>query len=920
MKREAEFRERAAALVQQMTLTEKLGLLTTHQQPIERLGMPEFYIGTEVARGFVGREPERFSTVFPQPVGIAATFDASLAEQLGAIAGNECRAYYNQTHKGGLCVWGPTVDMERDPRWGRTEEAYGEDVCLAGTMSAALTRGMAGCDGTYMKTVPTLKHFCANNTEETRAHGDSFLPPRLKYEYYYAAFMPAVCEGGARSVMAAYNAVNGVPAMCNPDLREILHAKWGLWFAVTDGGAFSQNLTAHRYCRSYAETLAETLKAGCEIMTDSDELTAEAAKKALAEGLLTQAELDHAIENVVYARLRLGMLAEDCPFDGITTEIVDNENARAVNRRAAEEQIVLLKNDGLLPVSAGDAPAKIAVVGALADENLMDWYTGHFRDAVSVLEGVKREYPQAEISTDSLWDLAAIQCANGKYLSVHSDGSVTADADRIGDDELFEIQRWGENWNNFYAKKAARYVRLCDDGTLRLHNRRVYDWFTKETFRLIDTPAGTVIEEPLFGRRLTAKQDGSITLTEQHAVLPESCFRISIQSSGTARAKAIARENDLVLYCVGNHPVQVAKECYDRKTLRLNVQEGMAEALFTENPKTALILISSYPYAICREQEILPAVLYSTHAGAHLGEAVAGAVSGRVNPAGRLPMTWYRSEADLPDIQDYDIESAGTTYLYFRGKPLYPFGFGLSYSDFRYLNLTVRAQEGGAEAEITVQNTSSRVGDEVVQVYFDLAHSAVSRPLRKLCGFSRVRLAAGETKTVAIRIPAYLLQYFDVRTQEMRTEPGVYRFYAGGASDRLPLCAELTFGGAPESLRSRCFEAQYYDSASGVRIGFSRELGRHYVKAVGWSAALVYDGVPLRGMRTLTVRAAALTQPGTLSVGICGETCSIPVAPSDGFSDFRAYSVALPQNLPDSGTLRLTVPGGIQILDICVSE
>ena len=503
MKREAEFRERAAALEQQMTLTEKLGLLTTHQQPIERLGMPEFYIGTEVARGFVGREPERFSTVFPQPVGIAATFDAPLAEQLGAIAGDECRAYFNQSHKGGLCVWGPTVDMERDPRWGRTEEAYGEDVCLAGTMSAALTRGMAGCDGTYMKTVPTLKHFCANNTEETRAHGDSFLPPRLKYEYYYAAFMPAVCEGGARSVMAAYNAVNGVPAMCNPDLREILHAKWGLWFAVTDGGAFSQNLTAHRYCRSYAEIFAEAVKAGCEIMTDSDELTAEAAKKALAEGLLTQAELDQAIENVVYARLRLGMLAEDCPFDSITTEIVDNENARAVNRRAAEEQIVLLKNDGLLPVAAGDAPSKIAVVGALADENLMDWYTGHFRDAVSVLEGVKREYPQAEISTDSLWDLAAIQCANGKYLSVHSDGSVTADAERIGVDELFEIQRWGENWNNFYAKKAERYVRLCDDGTLHLHNRMVYDWFTKETFRLIDTPEGTVIEEPLFGRRMS---------------------------------------------------------------------------------------------------------------------------------------------------------------------------------------------------------------------------------------------------------------------------------------------------------------------------------------------------------------------------------------------------------------------------------
>ncbi|MBQ8920588.1 MAG: glycoside hydrolase family 3 C-terminal domain-containing protein [Oscillospiraceae bacterium] len=920
MKQEAEFRARAKAIVQQMTAEEKLGLLTTHQKPSERLGLPEFYIGTEVARGFVGREPERFSTVLPQPIGIAATFDAPLAQKLGEIAGDECRAYFNESHRGGLCVWGPTVDMERDPRWGRTEEAYGEDVCLAGTLSAALTRGMAGYDETYMKTVPTLKHFCANNTENTRAHGDSFLPPRLKYEYYYAAFMPAVCEGGARSVMAAYNAVNGVPAMCNPDLRDILHAKWGLWFAVTDGGAYTQLLSAHRYCESYAEALAEAIRAGCEVMTDNDEVTAEAGRKALREGLLKEEELDDALEHVIYTRLRLGMLAQDCPYDSITKEIVDSEAARAVNRRAAEEQIVLLKNDGLLPIGIEAAPQKIAVVGALADENLMDWYTGHFRGAISVLEGIRREFPEAQVSTDSLWDLVAVRAANGKYLSAHEDGSVTADAEQIGENELFELQSWGENWNNFYSRKYARYIRLNDDCSLRLHNRRIYDWFTKETFRLIPATEGTVLEEPLFGRRLRASDDGRITAAEQHTVLPEACFRIEVQSSGAERARAIAASHDLVLYCVGNHPVQVAKECYDRKTLRLNVQEGMAAVLHAENPDTAMILISSYPYAVCEEQAMLPAILYSTHAGAHLGEAVAGAVSGRVNPAGRLPMTWYRSEADLPDLENYDIESAGTTYLYFRGKALYPFGYGLSYSAFRYLDLKVRANaEGGADAEITLQNTSERSGEEVVQVYYHMPHSAVSRPIRKLCGFARVQLGAGETKTVSIRIPAYLLQYFDVRAEAFRTEPGEYCFLAGGSSDALPLCCTLTLAGQPETVRRERFEAQYYDRAAGVRIGYARALHQHYVKTAGWSATLIYEQVPLKGKRLLTIRAAAMTQPGTVTAELCGETYSISVLPGDGASDFRTYRVPLPEGLPETGTLRLTMPGGMQLLDLCVS-
>lgn len=228
------FTERAEKLVSEMTEDEKLGLLSTHHNAIERLGLGEFFIGTEVARGYVGREKERISTVFPQPVGLASTFDRELLERLGEIAGREARAYYNRDKRGGLCLWGPTVDMVRDPRWGRTEEAYGEDVMLAGTLSASYTKGMAGEQDGYCMTVPTLKHFCANNNEEDRGSCNAQIPLNLKYEYYYAAFELPIRFGGARSLMAAYNEINGLPAIMNPELNSLLKKEWGLWFVVSD--------------------------------------------------------------------------------------------------------------------------------------------------------------------------------------------------------------------------------------------------------------------------------------------------------------------------------------------------------------------------------------------------------------------------------------------------------------------------------------------------------------------------------------------------------------------------------------------------------------------------------------------------------------------------------------------------------------
>ena len=908
--------ERACSIVAALTLQEKLHLLTTHHHAVERLGLPEFYIGTEVARGYVGRSPERSSTVFPQPVGLAATFDPLLMENLGRIAGMEARAYYNADPKGGLALWGPTVDMVRDPRWGRTEEAYGEDVCLAGCLTAAYTKGMAGDDGNYLMTIPTLKHFCANNNEEGRGHCNAYLPPRLKYEYYYAAFRYAICHGGAKSIMAAYNEINGVPAICNPELQTLLKEQWGLWFVVSDGGDFSQLLTAHHDCDTHSEAFANALLAGCDIMTDEDTLVAMAAKKALEEGRITEADLDASVLNTIYARLRLGQLAEHCDYDAFTEKDIHMLLSEACNCRAAMKQMILLKNDGLLPVRKH--PNKIAVVGPLADENLKDWYTGYAKEEISVLKGIRSEFSKAEVTHDDLWDHVAILAENGKYLSAKEDGSVIADADCVTESELFALQNWGENWCNLFSIRYQRYVRCGDDRQLRLHHRDIYDWFTRETLFLYPYAGKMLMEDFQHGLRLQCDAEGKICAVSGRNICAEQLFSMTVISKGTDRAAALAKANDLVVYCVGNHPVQVAKECYDRKTLALNVQSGMAKVLQAANPATVMVLISSYPYAICEEQEQLSAILYTSHAGPYLGTAVAATLSGQNNPAGRTPLTWYRSELELPrDLMQYDIVSAGLTYQYFEGKALYPFGYGLSYSDFAYSDLTVQPERDGVRAKLTVENISAVDGDEVVQLYVTMPDSAVRRANKKLCAFCRVHLQAGERTAVSLYVPSDFLEIFNVRSGRMMVEGGCYRFFAGASSEDLRLQADCMVSGEALGKRPAEFSAELFDEAAGMQSFYSKSRKAHYLRAVSYQGTAVYAGVDYCGKSKITLLAQSTNKDDTLWVQIGdAEPIAVPIAASNAYDDFAAYTIALPSNAAQSDRLVLSVPGSAAILQI----
>ncbi|MBQ4095993.1 MAG: glycoside hydrolase family 3 C-terminal domain-containing protein [Oscillospiraceae bacterium] len=909
------FLERAKELVSKMTLQEKLMLLTTHHNAIDRLGIPEFYIGTEVARGYVGRSPEKLSTVFPQPVGLAGTFDKELMFELGEIAANEARAYYNESKNGGLCLWGPTVDMVRDPRWGRTEEAYGEDVCLAGELTAAYTKGMAGDNGKYLKTIPTLKHFCANNNEANRGNCNAYLPLRLKYEYYYAAFENAIRYGGAKSIMAAYNEINGVPGICNPDIQNILKDIWGLWFVVSDGGDFSQTVVSHKYCETHSQSLAMSIKAGADTMTDNEELVRNAALSALKNGELTEADIDLTLYNVMFARFKLGQFDSDCPYNEIDKTIIDCKEYSEVNLRATREQVVLLKNNGILPLKT--EPKKIAVVGALADESLMDWYTGYASKNNSVLTGIKDEFKESEVSYDSLWDVVSVKAPNGKYFSVKETGEVIADAEEVTESEMFELQQWGENWNNFFSVKYKKYVRLFEDLALKLNKRVVYDWFTRETFNFKEHFGKLIIEEFLNHRRVICDNNGVLTVTTDKAVTDSCLFEIKVLSCGQDRAEKLAKENDFVLYCIGNHPVQVAKECYDRKTLSLNIQQGMAKKLFAVNHNTVMTVISSYPYAICEENECLPAILYTSHAGMYLGTAVAEVLNGKYNPAGRLALTWYRSENDLPDIMEYDIENGKTTYMYFEGKPLYPFGYGLSYSSFKYDNFTLENAEDCLLARLTVTNTGEYDGDEVVQIYFTLKGSQVKRAKKKLCGFERVFIKAGETVDVTVRIPHHILKIYDVRTAKMLLEQGEYSFMAAASSDDIRLCGNVFVEGEQKQPRGDSFTADSYESCKNVRIFYSKNLLRNYIRVTSYSGSATYEGVVLAGKTKLVVSAQSTVKPSSLRADFGnGVTSQVAVTPANAFDDFAEYQLDIPSEAQDSNVLTLSTDENCSILDI----
>ncbi|MDR2808557.1 MAG: glycoside hydrolase family 3 C-terminal domain-containing protein [Spirochaetaceae bacterium] len=805
--------ERVVDLLGQLELEEKIALLPSNQKAVPRLDIKEYFAGAEGAHGIVDRNGGQ-ATVFPQPYGLSCTWDTDLLGDVGRVIGDEARAYFALSEqKSFLTLFFPTIDMERDPRWGRNEEAYGEDPFLAGKLASSLIRGVQGADPFYVRACASPKHFYANNFERDRSFTDSIVSPRLKYEYYLKVFAYAFEEGKALSLMTAYNKINGVPGMLNPELNTIVRDLWKCeGYFVTDGAAFRLALTEHKYAETYAQIFAGALKAGINMFLDDVDLVIPAAHEALEQHLVSEEEIDKALSPMLRVRFRLGHFDKDTsknPYAGITQAILCSKEHAAVARRAAQEAVVLLKNDGLLPLSP--KTKKIAVIGQLGNENMPDWYSGNPPYTVTPLEGIKRNFTDAEVIYADGCDICCLYNKRKRaWVRVLQDGSVTFDGNEKHK-ALFRRSDWGYGGFGFYHSETKKYLTTTEEGECLCNSDALWGWFTRELFFCTDNAflpeqaRGNTDELGVAARRgdsVYNKPYAQGALDKINAFLQD--LEIVKIADGAAHAAQSAAGADAVVVVVGNHSLIGARECIDRESLALpEHMAALVQAAAELNSHVILTIISGYPYALKPYENLAQAILFTTHGAQELGTAIGDVLVGAYNPAGRLSQTWYHDEGDLPDINDYNIIKNKCTYLYCNKPVLYPFGYGLSYTTFSYDGLAVSRVEGGVRVSFTVKNTGEQAGEEVVQVYtaFTSQHSAVTQdgtqelehPIKQLCGFKRLPLAEGEEKALSFIVPMKELSFYHeefnalvLESGEYRNafvpESGEYRFMVGGSS------------------------------------------------------------------------------------------------------------------------------------------
>lgn len=843
---------RVRDLVSRLTLDEKISLLPTRQAAVMRLGIKEYSVGGEAAHGLVSRP--NITTVFPQPIGLSCTWNPKLLEQIGSAIGDEARAYYKKNdEKGGLTLWAPTIDMERDPRWGRTEEAYGEDPYLTGKLSSALIRGMQGYHNFYLKMVAAPKHFYGNNNEEGRIWCSSSIDPRNKQEYYLKAFKPAFVEGGACSMMTAYNSINGVPAILNPEVQNVVKDKWGLdGFVVCDGGDMSQTVDYHKYYETHAQTMATAIKSGIDCFTDDAQLVIKSTVEAIDQGLLTETEIDIAIFNIFKIRFRLGQfdLEELNPYSSISKSVICCEKHNELAKIAAKQAIVLLKNENnTLPLNSENIN-KIAVIGPLSDVLYKDWYCGVHPYTVTPLQGITNKLPNKKITYVKGNDqITLCSKTNNKFLSVDTlnNCSVIAGSELVGKNEVFELSNWG--WGSYTLKSKAnnKFLTTSDDGTITASSDEVFGWFVKELYNLNLEDSNSYSLKTWNGMDIILEVN-ALSASEKIDTSSKEKFTKNIVVSGIAQAVAAAKAAEVAIVVVGNNPVINGKEEIDRKDITLPPsQEDLIKEVYKANPNTIVVIVGSYPYAINWENDNIPAIIYSAPGGQELGNAIADVLFGDYSPAGRLNMTWYKSIDQLPDIMDYDIIKGKRTYMYFDGTPLYPFGYGLTYTTFKYDNLKINKSEEQINISFEIKNIGNTHSDEVVQLYVSAKSPSVSRPVKQLSGLNRIHLRAGENQIINFILPISDLSFWDVTRSKFCVENGSYEIMIGSSSQDIKLAETITIKGETIPPRDLTIitPAENYDDYYGVLLDECSEGGTcvSYYKPSYW---IMFDHVDFK--------------------------------------------------------------------------
>jgi beta-glucosidase len=822
--------ERVRDLVSRLSLDEKLGMMPSRQIAVPRLGIPEFHIGGEAAHGYVTKDGP--TTSFPQTIGLSCSWDAGLLKEIGSLIGDEARAYSRKRRGlGGLCLFAPTIDMERDPRWGRTEEGYGEDPALTGKLSAAYVSGLQGDHPFYLKAVATPKHFYANNNEARRASCSASIDPRTRREYYLAAFEPAVRRARAASLMTSYNAINGVPAMLHPDLAEVVKGDWGMeGFVVCDGGALPLLVSEHKRFPGLEEAAAASVTAGIDNFSDNAETVVKALRGAIDRGLVEEARIDRAIARTFRVRFRLGHFdpAGRDPYAAIDESVLWGPRPRELALEAARKSIVLLTNrPGGLPLDPGSLKS-LAVLGPLADIAYRDWYSGISSYRVTPFQALCARLPGRELKLADGSDIVSFRAPGGKYVAAKAwyDADLAAHRDPGSGGEMFRRTQWGWGNDSFRSLATGCFI-STDDKKLRSSADEVWGWFVKERFSLAQ--AG-LPEEPNAVFLRTWKNDpvsfdaeGGLVVGPDDSGGRGDPIVMEKLRDGLQEAVQAAASSDAAIVFLGNHPLLNGKEEIDRPSIMLPPeQERLAAAAVRANPRTVVVIVGSYPYALGEWKDKAAAILYAPHGGQEAGNALADVILGAYDPAGRLSMTWYADESGLGDIMDYDIAGKGATYRYHRGRVLYPFGHGLGYSSFEYLGMELASDSIGPGGEVRVKarilNSGKRDGEEVVQLYASYPASAIKRPIKQLLDFQRIAIPAGAVAEAELALRARDLEAWDQGSRAWFLEGGEISLAVGASSGDLRLRKPLRVDGTAAPTRSpyRWIAADEFDEYAGL--------------------------------------------------------------------------------------------------------
>ncbi|MGA2328820.1 MAG: glycoside hydrolase family 3 C-terminal domain-containing protein [Bryobacteraceae bacterium] len=900
---------RVSDLVSRLTLQEKISLMASTQPAIPRLGIEARNVGSEALHGVA----YRYATVFPQATGLAHTWDPELIRAVGSAIGDEARVYHNDPNtKAGLQFWSPVVDLARDPRWGRTEEVYGEDPYLSAAIGGAFVRGMQGDDPRYYKTVPTLKHFAANSMENNRQSASSNVGPRNLREYYLKPFEKITREQQVQSYMVAYNAINDLPCAVTNLIRDVARGEWGFnGLIVTDAGDLTGLIDGHHYVSTIAQAAAAIVKAGMDSITDDQAIPAVQA--AVNQGLLAESDLDLALRRNFRVRFLMGEFdpPEMVPFNTIPSSALMSPEHTALARRTGRESVVLLKNSqGLLPLDATTLKT-VAVIGPRADEVERDWYAGYLPYKVTPVDGIRQRVGTGVqvLFHEGTSKIALKAHGNNRYLSagVAGNAMLTAISINAGPGETFIAEDLGWGCTTLRSAVNGRYVTANYQGQFYASEENAYGWLNTFCFYFVPGPGGTAIQ--WLNYYLTVGNwSGSQLYLASSASSSQQAFDVVELENGTQRAAALAAQADVAVVVVGNNTTINGKEAVDRPDIILPPpQDDLIQAVYQANPKTVVVLVSSYPNAMNWEDQNVPSILYTSHGGQELGNFLADVLFGDYNPAGRLTMTWFQSAADLPPIEDFDIRK-GRTYWYFQGQPLYPFGYGLSYTSFDYRNLAVTPGAAGPQdtigVSLEVQNTGSRAGDEVVQLYVHARDSKVQRPLQELKRFQRIALQAGETRSVSFTLPVSEAAFWDVRRGKFTVEKGTLEIRVGGSSRDIRLHGEVRIDGdvLPPRNAFEVLRAENYDDYSGVlltRAGDGTQAAG-YIHDGDWLAFHEVDfGAGVTGMEA---RVSSGGGGGTIEVhldrldGPAAGVCAVPAT-----GDWYTWTTVTCPNVQASG-------------------